>query len=62
MHFADEDAYQQYLQWFDDNPVPAERSPAGRTAFRFYLVTDVTQVDRSTPLAPSFLDIANGNG
>lgn len=46
MHFADEDAYQRYLEWFEEHPIPAERSPAGRTAFRFYLVTDVTEVER----------------
>lgn len=47
MHFADEAAYAAYLAWFDAHPIPAERSPAGRTAFRFYLVTEVTEVDRS---------------
>ena len=47
MHFADEAAYAAYLAWFDEHPIPAERSPAGRTAFRFYLVTEVTEVDRS---------------
>ena len=56
MHFADEESYAKYLEWFADHPVPIERSPAGRTEFRFYLVTDVTEVDRSTTLAPSFLD------
>ena len=61
MHFADEDAYQRYLDWFADHPVPADRGPAGRTAFRFYLVTDVTEVDRSTmSLPPSFLDVPGG--
>lgn len=53
MHFADEDAYAAYLTWFDEHPIPAERTPAGRTAFRFYLVTDVTEVDRSDYPAPS---------
>jgi len=56
MHFADDASYAKYLAWFEDHPVPVERSPAGRTEFRFYLVTDVTEVDRSTPLGPSFLD------
>jgi len=56
MHFADEASYAKYLAWFEDHPVPIERSPAGRTEFRFYLVTEVTEVDRSTKLPPSFLD------
>jgi hypothetical protein len=47
MHFADEDAYAAYLRWFVDHPIPLDRSPAGRTAFKFYLVTDVTEVDRA---------------
>lgn len=57
MHFRDEAAYAAYLAWFDDHPIPAERSPKGRTAFRFYLVTDVTEADRSGELPPSFLDL-----
>jgi hypothetical protein len=57
MHFADEDAYRSYLDWFVEHQIPRKRSPAGRTAFRFYLVTEATEVDRSTPLAPSFIDI-----
>lgn len=61
MHFADEAAYQRYLEWFDEHPIPVERSPAGRTAFRFYLVTDVTEIDRddsgTAPAQP-----ATGNG
>lgn len=51
MHFADEEAYAAYLKWFDENRIPPERSPAGRTAFRFYLVTEVTEVDRGMPQA-----------
>jgi hypothetical protein len=46
MHYADEDAYQRYLEWFDANPIPAERGPAGRTAFKFYVVTESTEVTR----------------
>ena len=48
MHFADEDAYAAYRAWFDQHPLPAERGPAGRTAFRFYLITEETVVDRDT--------------
>lgn len=43
MHFADEQAYANYLQWFEDHPVPAERSPAGRTAFKFYVMTSAQE-------------------
>ena len=46
MHFADEAAYQRYLQWFADNPIPPERGPAGRTAFRFYVVATRQELTR----------------
>ena len=46
MHYADEEAYQKYLDWFAENPLPPERGPAGRTDFKFYLVTESTEVTR----------------
>ena len=46
MHFADHDAYADYLQWFVDNPIPPERGPAGRTNFRFYVLTDSVVAER----------------
>jgi len=46
MHYADEQAYAQYLAWFDDHPIAPERGPAGRTVFRFYVVAESTEVTR----------------
>lgn len=46
MHYADEAAYQAYLDWFAENPIPAERGPGGRTDFAFYLITESTTVTR----------------
>lgn len=46
MHFADEAAYEQYLRWFDDHPIAPERSPAGRTAFKFYVLATTQVVSR----------------
>lgn len=46
MHYADEEAYQNYLDWFRAHPVPSERGPGGRTDFKFYLVTESTEVTR----------------
>jgi hypothetical protein len=40
LHFADHTAYAQYLEWFKEHPIPPERGPAGRTHFRFYVLTD----------------------
>ena len=57
MEFADMEAYQAYLKWFEEHPVPSSRGPAGRTAFRFYLITDSVVYDRSADLPPSFLDL-----
>jgi hypothetical protein len=46
MHFADHAAYEQYLEWFKEHPIPAERGPAGRTRFRFYVLTDSVEATR----------------
>ena len=53
LHFADHDAYQRYLTWFEENPIPPERGPAGRTDFRFYVLTDSVEAtrDKRTPNA-----------
>ena len=39
-------AYAKYLAWFQEHPIPADRGPAGRTDFKFYLVTESTEVTR----------------
>lgn len=43
LHFKDLEAYDRYLEWFQTNPIPPERGPAGRTAFGFYVLTDSVQ-------------------
>ncbi|MEE9581331.1 MAG: hypothetical protein V3W36_00160 [Acidimicrobiia bacterium] len=48
LQFADHDAYDAYLQWFRDNPIPPERGPAGRTKFRFYVLTDSVEAKRES--------------
>lgn len=57
MEFEDEAAYQNYLKWFSDHQIPQDRSPVGRTAFRFYLLTESVVVERGQPLQPSFLEL-----
>jgi hypothetical protein len=47
LHFADHHEYEQYLEWFQENPIPPERGPAGRTLFRFYVLTDSVEATRS---------------
>ncbi|MBI3967533.1 MAG: hypothetical protein HY329_18000 [Chloroflexi bacterium] len=51
LHFGSETAYQAYLDWFAERPIPAERGPAGRTDFKFYVLCTVQEIDRAT-LAP----------
>ncbi|MEO7125893.1 MAG: hypothetical protein ABI382_10335 [Nakamurella sp.] len=46
MHYADETAYENYLAWFVEHPMLRERGPAGRTDFKFYLVSESTEVTR----------------
>lgn len=46
MHYADAQAYEAYLAWFAEHPLPPERGPGGRTDFRFYLVAESTVVTR----------------
>jgi hypothetical protein len=46
LHFADEKAYEDYLQWFRDHPIPPDRGSTGRTAFRFNVITESVEVGR----------------
>ena len=46
MHFDDLAAYERYLAWFEEHPIPPERGPGGRTAFRFYLLADSFEASR----------------
>jgi hypothetical protein len=46
LQFADHRAYEQYLEWFKAHPIPPERGPAGRTKFRFYVLTDSVEATR----------------
>lgn len=49
LHFADLAAYERYLEWFVEHPIPEERSPAGRTDFGFYVLASSAVVDRDHP-------------
>jgi hypothetical protein len=46
MHFRDLAAYEDYRNWFRDHPIPPGRGPAGRTDFKFYLLTEVAEASR----------------
>lgn len=47
LHFADEQSYRNYRRWFEEHPIPVDRGPAGRTAFRFYVLAESRTVERS---------------
>jgi hypothetical protein len=46
LHYSDWDSYEKYLQWFAENPIPVERSPQGRTSFKFYVLAEVSEASR----------------
>jgi hypothetical protein len=45
LHYDDMAAFEKAAAWRRENPVPPERSPEGRTAFRFYVVCESRTVD-----------------
>jgi hypothetical protein len=47
MHFADHEAYENYLRWFEEHPIPVERSPQGRSIFHFYVLCDTREATRA---------------
>ncbi len=48
LHFADHAAYENYLRWFEEHPIPVERSPQGRSTFHFYVLCDAREATRDT--------------
>ena len=48
LHFAGHEQYEKYLGWFEEHPIPVERSPQGRTTFHFYVLCDAREATRET--------------
>ena len=48
LHFADEEALVRYRQWFEDHPIPPERSPLGKSDFRFYVICEAVEITRDS--------------
>lgn len=46
LHFKNMAAYDAYRAWFKNHPIPTERGPAGRTDFKFYVLTAVVEAVR----------------
>ena len=47
LHFADREAYENYLRWFEEHPIPVERSPQGRSIFHFYVLCNDREATRA---------------
>ena len=48
MHFESHDSYSQYIEWFKANVIPPPRTPAGKSAFKFYLLSRSETIVRSS--------------
>ena len=46
LHFASHDAYDRYIEWFQANIIPPPRTPAGKSAFKFYLISESETIER----------------
>lgn len=46
LHFAGLDGHAKFEAWRAANPVPAERGPMGKTAFKFYVLATVRSAER----------------
>jgi len=62
LHFHDYTAYDKYVEWFQANRIPAERTPAGKSAFAFYHLGDSERVSREATSAAASRDRLSGLG
>jgi len=52
LHFRNQAAYDSYIEWFKTNVIPQERTPAGKSAFQFYHLSEFETISRgSSPAA-----------
>lgn len=48
LHFASHEAYSRYIEWFQaKGGIPAPRTPAGRSAFKFYLLSESEAITKA---------------
>ena len=45
LHYDSMEAFEAAAEWRRNNPVPPERGPEGRTAFRFYVVCETEEIE-----------------
>lgn len=47
LHFKDYSSYDEYIAWFRANAIPPPRTPVGKSAFRFYLLSEAESILRA---------------
>ena len=45
LHYDSMEAFEQAKKWREDNPISEERSPKGKTDFKFYVVCETEEVE-----------------
>ncbi|CAK0854026.1 unnamed protein product [Prorocentrum cordatum] len=49
LHFDSLQDYRQYVEWFKSHVIPQPRTPAGRSSFRFYVLSSAEEMVRLGP-------------
>ena len=45
LHYESMEAFEKAKKWRQKNPVPEERSPKGKTDFKFYVLCETEEID-----------------
>ncbi|MBW1713003.1 MAG: EthD family reductase [Deltaproteobacteria bacterium] len=45
LHYESMESFEAAARWRAEHPVPPERGPEGRTAFRFYVICETEEVE-----------------
>jgi hypothetical protein len=45
LHYESMEAFERAKKWREENPIPEERSPEGKTDFKFYVVCESEEVE-----------------
>lgn len=48
LHYGDMDGYRKARAWSEQNPVPVDRGPTGRSDFVFTVACEVVEIDAAT--------------
>jgi uncharacterized protein (TIGR02118 family) len=45
LHFDSMESFEKAQKWREENPIPEERSPKGKTNFKFYVICETEEVE-----------------